>query len=314
MIAVFKRSVDDKTAGTGVCETLAAFTAQSAVIAANAGLVTRLRTSLERELKANRRKDEFVATISHELRTPLTVMLGAAQTLLRIESRIEPEGRDRLLRTAVEQGQRLKLLIEDLLLVAAAEQGKLNSDLETLTTAQIADEIRSDLTDQLHERIRIRNLAVDAVALSDRYKLRQVVTNLADNAAKYGGDGPIEIDITDSADHVCISVADHGQGIPEADRTRIFDRFVQLDQSSTRAQGGTGLGLFICKTLAEQIGAELAVDETPGGGSTFTLRLPRRHQRRQDDPEITLSPPASATPVGLLRRPDMTRPPVAATQ
>lgn len=283
LIAVFRARATDSRAHRGLGETLSAFLAHGAVIVANARLLLQLRGSLDAQLEANQRKDEFVATISHELRTPLTVMLGSAQTLLRLEGRISDDDRDRLLHSAVEQGRRLQLLIEDLLLVAAAEQGRVTCDRTTVIAGQLADDVLSDLPDPLRSRVRLRNAAPDAAVLSDRFRLRQILTNLAENAGKYAPEGPVEIDVSEEGDSVCFAVVDHGPGIPAVDRERVFERFVQLDQSSTRAQGGTGLGLFICRRLASELGATLEVDETEGGGCRFVLSVPRLEGRRAGD-------------------------------
>lgn len=311
VIAVFRKRRGDSGDGAGLGETLAAFTAHGAAIAANSELVSMLQRSLESQLEANHRKDEFVATISHELRTPLTVMLGAAQTVLRRDDRLGRTDRDRLLRTAVDQGQRLRLLIEDLLLVAAAEQGRLSADMDAMSTAELAGELGSDLPESLAARVTISDLAGDSAVLTDRYKLRQIVTNLIQNAAKYAPGSPIEVVLSALPDRVRISVADHGPGIPEQDRERVFDRFVQLDQSSTRAQGGTGLGLFICRKLAEQLNSSLQLRQTDGGGCTFDLEVPRcRRSRLQDD--ATQGDGTNAqrgrAPAGLLRRPAVQAP------
>src|SRR5438045_9651086 len=106
-------------------------------------------------------------------------------------------------------------------------------------------------------------------------RLRQILLNVIDNATKYAPDGPIEMHVTTVADgrgqQVRIAVVDHGPGIPEADRARVFEQFVQLDQSSTRRQGGTGLGLYLCRQLAALIGGTLTPEPVEDGGSRFPL-------------------------------------------
>jgi signal transduction histidine kinase len=326
IVAVLRRSIDERHSAAGLGGTLAAFAAHGAVIAANAMLLSKVQQSLESQLEANQRKDEFVATISHELRTPLTVMLGAAQTLVRLEGRIEREDRDRLLHTAVDQGKRLQLLIDDLLLVAAAEQGNLACELTPIATVQFAERLLADLPDHLRPHVRVDNAASDAAFTSDQHRLRQIVTNLTQNASKYAPDSPIEITIKADVRSVSVAVVDHGPGIPLADRDRVFDRFVQLDQTSTRSQGGTGLGLFICRKLAARLGATLDLQATPGGGCTFNVTLPRANLRRFSDADAADLAPidsgtatadnqpspleSSPTTAGLLRRPPMPQAPI----
>jgi len=304
IVAVFRSSADGRVTASGLGETLSAFAAHGAVIASNVRLLSKVEQSLASQLEANKRKDEFVATVSHELRTPLTVLLGAAQTLLRLDDRVSPGERDRLLHTAVKQGQRLQLLIEDVLLVAAAEHGNLATEMTTVIAARFAEDLLADLPDDLRLRVHLGNTPVDAAFVSDRHRLHQIVMNLVGNAGKYAPEGPIEIVISSSDDEVSIGVVDHGPGIPASDRERVFDRFIQLDQTSTRSQGGTGLGLFICRKLASQLGAALELRATDGGGCTFTVTLPRVSLRRLNDQELAENRPSPTSTDGLLRRPN----------
>ena len=110
--------------------------------------------------------------------------------------------------------------------------------------------------------------------MSDPSKIERVLLNLVENAAKYAPGQPIELQATRAAGEVRLSVVDHGPGIPARDRERVFERFVQLDQSSTRRQGGTGLGLHLCRQLAALVDGRMTLDETPGGGCTFSLTIP----------------------------------------
>ena len=110
--------------------------------------------------------------------------------------------------------------------------------------------------------------------VSDASKLERILLNLVENAAKYAPDERIELHAARVGAEVGLSVVDHGPGIPEADRERVFERFIQLDQSSTRRQGGTGLGLHLCRQLADLVDGRTTLDETPGGGCTFTLWIP----------------------------------------
>jgi signal transduction histidine kinase len=122
--------------------------------------------------------------------------------------------------------------------------------------------------------------------------------NLIENAAKYAPNGPIEIEVMAAGARVVVFVTDHGPGIAATDRERVFERFVQLDQTLTRSQGGLGLGLYLCKQLAEVLDGELVLTETPGGGCSFCLAVSRDLQNTAN--EIEARPSASS---GVLRRP-----------
>ena len=305
VLAVFRERSGGRRVETGVGETLAAFAAHGAVMAANASLVGKLQQALRSQLAANQRKDEFVATISHELRTPLTVMLGAAQTLTRLQDRLGAPDRERLLQTAVDQGQRLKLLIEDLLLVASVEQDdRQGCQLLPVVTGQLAEDLRQDIPHTAKNRVRIDNRVPGVEVLTERFKVRQVLGNLVQNALKYAPGSEVSIVFQAAGEAVTVAVVDHGPGVREADRERVFERFLQLDQSSTRSQGGAGLGLYICRKLAKQLDATLELGETPGGGCTFLLRLPRRPLRRAAEAaESTAISRAPVAAAGMLRRP-----------
>jgi signal transduction histidine kinase len=304
VIAVLRRSADWRGNDAGLGDTLTAFAAHGAVIASNGRLLAKVQRTLASQLKANQRKDEFVATISHELRTPLTVMLGTTQTLLRLDDRISSEERSRMLGIAVREGKRLQLLIEDILLVAASEHGDLPSEMSSIGVLEFAEEVLAHLPTKLRARVRLENTTVDAAFVSDRRRLSQIVLNLAENAGKYAPGSPIELVLATSSTQVSIAVVDHGPGIPEGDRERIFERFVQLDQTSTRYQGGAGLGLSICRKLATQLGATLELDPTEGGGCTFTITYPRLHLRKMGDLDLAGPRRPQSRPGDLLRRPD----------
>src|SRR3954451_15417577 len=133
--------------------------------------------------------------------------------------------------------------------------------------AAVAQGVAPPAEDQILRR------RVVAPVITDRSKLERILTNLVENARKYAPGSSVELNATHVDGRVRFEVIDHGPGIPIEDRERVFERFVQLDQSSTRRQGGTGLGLHLCRQLAEVIDGQLTLEETPGGGCTFALTI-----------------------------------------
>ena len=146
-------------------------------------------------------------------------------------------------------------------------------ELESVDVTELFASVAVDTAVLTEGRLVTASSGVFAVT-TDRSKTARILLNLVENAAKYAAAGPIELTATNRGDDVCFAVADHGPGIPAEDRERVFERFVQLDQSSTRRQGGTGLGLHLCRQLSELLEGRLSLGETPGGGCTFTLTLP----------------------------------------
>ena len=254
-------------------ETLDAFTHQASLLISNALLHDERAVALAREIDLNRQKSDFVAAVSHELRTPLGVMLGSVHTLDRLHGQMTGEQEAQLLGMTIDQGQRLQRLIDELLLVAAAEHSEVPVDAETVDVAELLGAVATGVSAPTREFVERHCESGPIVA--DRSKLERILLNLVENAGKYALGSRIELTARPAGDNVRFAVVDHGPGIPHEDRERVFERFVQLDQSSTRRQGGTGLGLHLCRQLAEVIDAALALTETPGGGCTFTLTVPR---------------------------------------
>lgn len=272
VIVVFRAGPTNARARSRV-ETVGAFASHAALIVTNAIMHEQLASSLAVQVDLNRRKDDFIGAVSHELRTPLAVMLGSVHTLHQLDGRMPPEQRAQLFDMTVDQGGRLQRLIDELLLVAAAEHAQVPLDRDEVDVAELLDSIAAD-TDVATAGRLVRSPDDRVRVVTDRSKLARILLNLVENAAKYAPAGPIDLRATRGAGEVCFSVVDHGAGIPIADRERAFERFVQLDQSSTRRQGGTGLGLHLCRQLAELLDGRLTLSETPGGGCTFSLVIP----------------------------------------
>jgi len=272
MLAVFRDLPPDEQDDYRA-DVLAAFASQAATVIANVELHEDVQRALGRQVELNRQKGEFVASVSHELRTPLASMLSSVQTVQRLGERMSPEERERILELGRSQGSRLHALIEDLLLVAAADHKRVSCVQEALEVPNVFTALVEELASTVDGRL-TTDIGTGAERLvSDEDKLRRILINLIGNASKYAPDGPIELEARRDGSKVVFSVTDHGPGIPEADRERIFDRFVQLDQSISRREGGTGLGLHLSRQLAELLGGSLSVTAAPGGGARFELRL-----------------------------------------
>jgi signal transduction histidine kinase len=273
VLAAFRRGSPDDSA-TSHAQTLAAFASQAALAVGNGRLYGEVEDALRHQLDLNRQKTDFVAAVSHELRTPLTSMLGSVQTLQRLGTRATDDRRDWLLDMTNRQGLRLKRLIEELLLVASAEQSGISCKQELVDMAALLDDVRSELGSPTADRINIDTGIVPVRIITDRLMLQQVLLNLVENAGKYAPDGPIELHAEVHGPTAVVRVRDHGPGIPEDQRERVFERFVQLDQSSTRRNGGTGLGLYLCRKLAGALGGQLDLEGGAGSGCSFCLQLP----------------------------------------
>ena len=222
--------------------------------------------------QAVRLRDDFLSIASHELRTPLAAMLLQLQGLERQMAR-EPGG-DRMaerLRKAVRAGTRLDRLITELLEVSRIAGGQLRLESERIDLCRVVREVCAR-----YESVPGRELHISCgeslVGSWDPLRLEQVVTNLVDNALKYGAGKPVFISARAEGATAVLEVRDQGIGVPEADQARIFDRFAR--SSSAREYGGFGLGLWIARQVVEASGGRISVQSREGEGSTFRVDLP----------------------------------------
>jgi len=229
----------------------------------------------------DRLKSDFAAAASHELRTPLTTIRGYAEMLNEPASSVDPGTRDAV-EAIVRQTAHLQRLVGNLLREAQLEHGDPEITPEPTSVADMLDEVRDAFPGAI-DRIVLQverdlpSLALDPVAL------HEIVANLVDNALKYSTPGaPVVVDARIVDGSLTIRVSDEGAGISPGDLPRIFDRFTQIDQSSTRAHGGVGLGLHLVRELTRRFGGEVAVDSVVDRGTTFTITIPIPASMHQD--------------------------------
>jgi PAS domain S-box-containing protein len=227
---------------------------------------------------ANQTKSEFLAAMSHELRTPLNAIMGYAALLAgEIGGRLEPGQQEHVARISTAS-RHLLLQIDQILSLARIEAGHEMVNREEVDLSRLAGEVMSLIVPVAE--VRGLETRFDAPAdplriVTDGDKLRQILLNLLSNACKFTERGHVGLRLEpDGESHVLLHVGDTGIGIAPEDHERIFERFMQVDQSRTRTRDGTGLGLAISRELAHLLRGELLVDSAPQRGSTFTLRLP----------------------------------------
>jgi PAS domain S-box-containing protein len=254
-----------------------------------------------RDVSAERQEEnqraEFISTASHEMRTPVAAIEGYLSLSLNEKvATIDARARD-YLQKAHASTKHLGELFQDLLTSAKAEDGRLTNHPEVVEMGGFMEQLTSDL----HFSAQKKNLAMDFMIGNnsvidasspgqltgdkvirplyyvqvDPDRLREVVTNLFDNACKYTDAGKISLGLTGNDSIVQIYIRDTGHGIPPEDIAHLFQKFYRVDNSATRTIGGTGLGLFICRKIVELYRGRIWVESTLGQGSTFYINLPR---------------------------------------
>lgn len=229
--------------------------------------------------------NDFISTVSHEMRTPLTSMKGFIDTILTAGDKFDAPQKERFLKIVKQQIERLTRLVENLLTVSRLENKKIKDVYKAIDVVDLSrivvDEIKSKHNHHVFKIEAEKNISK---ILADYDKAHQVFTNLIDNAAKYSPeDTKIEIFIRNSSDNdsVEISIKDYGVGIPEEFLGKIFSKFMRIDNPLTREAQGTGLGLYITKTLVDSMGGKISVKSKENEGSTFTVNFPANTSEKQ---------------------------------
>jgi len=238
-------------------------------------LAATLNSMIERLEKAFQRQKQFTSDASHELRAPLAVI--EAESTLALQKERTPAEYRQSLETISKEAKHMSALIDKLLTLARADAGKEQWNFTAVNLGELIADLSTDMEILCQENgLSFRVAQTDNLAVrGDEARLRELFMNLFDNAIKYTpAPGIISVSLRREAQMAVVAVKDTGVGIPPEDIPLIFERFYRVDKSRSRAEGGAGLGLAICKHIVEAHGGKIEVESQVGVGSTFSVWLP----------------------------------------
>jgi two-component system phosphate regulon sensor histidine kinase PhoR len=233
---------------------------------------------------ATKMRRDFVANVSHELRTPLTALLGFIETL-KGAAKDDPDAQERFLSIMEDEAGRMNRLVQDLLSLSRVESVERMRPTETFFLNRIVTSAISTFTpiaEASNVKLVADGLSDDIQVAGDADQILQVLTNLIENAIKYGGSGgEVRVSLESSEDDpalrgpaATVRVADSGEGIDPVHIPRLTERFYRVDNHRSREMGGTGLGLAIVKHILNRHRGRMKIESVPGSGSTFAISLP----------------------------------------
>ncbi len=233
-----------------------------------------IHSGIRKELLLNRQQRNFLLSITHELKSPIAGLKISIETLLNRKN-LEEKWRTRLLNNAIKDTERLKNLVDNILMAAKIENQSISFATQEINLSQVATETARKLKDGIGRNVPIK-LAVqkDVYIKGDPIAITSMVINLIENAIKYSPKEPeIEIGVVYKNKKAYFSVADNGVGISDEDKKRIFDKFYRVGSEDTRKTKGTGLGLFLVQQLTEYHNGSISVSDNKPKGTIFTICL-----------------------------------------
>lgn len=228
--------------------------------------------TVRRHFKLQQQQQNFMMAVTHELKTPIAVTRLNLETMQKYS--LEPEKQKKLIRTTLEETSRLNFLTNNILIASQLEGGGYQFSKEELDLSDLLKDCIQDFRGRFPERIFPEQIDPDAEVKGDPLLLQILINNLLENAIKYAPkESPISVALKKSDTVVQLDIADEGPGIPDNEKKKIFSKFYRVGNEATRKTQGTGLGLYLCRKIADDHNADILVTNNTPRGSIFVVQF-----------------------------------------
>lgn len=228
--------------------------------------------TVRRHFKLQQQQQNFMMAVTHELKTPIAVARLNLETMQKYS--LDPEKQKKLIRTTLEETSRLNFLTNNILIASQLEGGGYQFSKEELDLSDLLKDCIHDFRDRFSERNFLKHIDQDADIKGDPLLLQILINNLLENAVKYAPrESPISVSLKKNDAVIQLEVADEGPGIPDEEKKKIFFKFYRVGSEATRKAKGTGLGLYLCKKIADDHNADISVTNNNPRGSIFVVQF-----------------------------------------
>ena len=228
--------------------------------------------AVRRELRISREQQNFMIAITHELKTPISVAKLNLETMQK--RKLDEPQQQRLIQTTLEETNRLNALCNNMLLSSQIEAGGYRLTNEETNISELIGGCTQDFVRRYPQQKIDANIAPDIFISGDRLLLQMLANNLIENAIKYGAkELPVSVSLSEENDSIFFRVKDQGRGIASEEKVKIFSKYYRVGNAATKAAKGTGLGLYLCKKIAERHNANISVTDNTPSGAIFTVTL-----------------------------------------
>jgi two-component system sensor histidine kinase CiaH len=227
--------------------------------------------SMRKQILLGRQQENFMMAITHELKTPIAVIALSAETLLK--RKLDEEKQQRLINTTLQETERLNELTSNILITSQLESNYV-PDKEEIDFSKLTDASANDFSNRFPNRVIRKNIEEDMFVYGEKLLLQLLINNLLSNALKYSSkEKPVDITLQQEHTKIILKVKDEGAGIKDDEKKKVFDKFYRSGNEAIRTAKGTGLGLYLCKRIAESHKAKIKVTDNKPSGSIFTVEF-----------------------------------------